>query len=207
MMHPSRTKSYLADDKQSKKDMRRVFVAIKLPDPVIKVLADFQRELRHCDLKIRWTRPETIHLTLKFLGDVHAESIGKICDSVKTAVGDMTAFQLSAKGVGVFPGVRRSRVLWTGLSGETDRLENLHHAIDSALAEMGFGKDDRRFTGHLTLGRFTGSSDPETLIDILKTYANKASETFAVEEVHVIQSDLKPSGPIYTDLCGVRFEA
>ncbi|PIP38229.1 MAG: RNA 2',3'-cyclic phosphodiesterase [Desulfobacterales bacterium CG23_combo_of_CG06-09_8_20_14_all_51_8] len=207
MMHASTKKRDPASDKKSKKDMRRVFIAVHLPDPVIKTLAGIQQDLRQCGLQIRWTRPETIHLTLKFLGDVPAESIEALCDAVKTGVGDLAAFQLAAKGVGVFPGVRRPRVVWTGLSGQTDALERLHHAIDSAIFEMGFAKDDRRFTGHLTLGRFTGQSDPEALIDILKAFADKASDSFEADAVHVMQSDLKPSGPVYTVLSSIRLSS
>jgi 2'-5' RNA ligase len=206
-MNPSTAKPGSAGDKNFKNDMRRVFIAVKLPDPVIKALGSLQQDLRRLGLKIRWTRPETIHLTLKFLGDVPVESIGAICESVKTVVGGTGVFHLEAKGVGAFPGVRRARVLWTGLLGQTDRLETLHDIIDSALWEMGFAKDERRFTGHLTLGRFTGSPDPDVIIDILKTFADKTSGGFSADTVHVIQSDLKPSGAIYTDLCGIRLDA
>ena len=93
MMHASTKKRDPASDKKSKKDMRRVFIAVHLPDPVIKTLAGIQQDLRQCGLQIRWTRPETIHLTLKFLGDVPAESIEALCDAVKTGVGDLAAFQ------------------------------------------------------------------------------------------------------------------
>lgn len=185
-------------------DMRRVFVAVPLPDAVIRQLGSLQKELRRFDFNLRWTRPETIHLTLKFLGEVPATGIEGIGAAVASAVKGHSAFRLAARGVGVFPSVRRARVLWTGLSGGTDGLQKLQSDIDRALSAIGHAPDDRRFSGHLTLGRFSGPPDPEAVLDMMKAYADYTAGTFSAEAVHVIQSDLKPGGPVYTDLNVIR---
>ena len=83
-------------------------------------------------------------------------------------------------------------------------LEKLHHAIDAGLVSLGFDKDDRRFTGHLTLGRFKGQPEPESLINMMKMYKDMASDDFLVDAVSVFKSDLKPSGPIYTNLSNIQ---
>ncbi|MBC2714496.1 MAG: RNA 2',3'-cyclic phosphodiesterase [Desulfobacteraceae bacterium] len=182
----------------------RTFIAVKLPDHVIRRLSESQQDLKKHDLRIRWTRPENIHLTLKFLGDIHPDDVGPVCQVIEASVKEFGSIALCVRGVGVFPGIRRPRVLWTGISGQTDVLEKLHKAIDVGLSDLGFAKDERRFTGHLTLGRFKGHPDSDILINIMKTYVDMASDEFLVDAVHVYQSDLKPSGPVYTNLSSIR---
>ncbi len=189
---------------KSGKSTIRTFIAVKLPDHVIRKLAELQLDLKKHGLRIKWSQPENIHLTLKFLGDILPDDVDPVCRVVNDAVKDFTPISLCTAGVGFFPGIRRARVLWTGIAGQTDKLEKLHHAIDDGLGSLGFVKDDRRFTGHLTLGRFKGQSEPEILIDMMKMYKDMASDEFIVDAVSVYKSDLKPSGPIYTNLSSIR---
>lgn len=183
----------------------RTFIAVKLPDPVIKKLAGLQQKLKRHELRIKWTRPENIHLTLKFLGDIAPEDVAPVCAAVDASIGRLPPVTLCAKGVGVFPGICQARVLWTGISGRTDLLANVHQAIDAGLRPLGFAADQRRFAGHLTLGRFKGRADADVLIDVMKAYADMVSDEFVANTVYVIKSDLKSSGPVYTDLSSIRF--
>jgi len=178
----------------------RTFIAVKLPDHVIRRLSECQQDLKKHNMRIKWTRPENIHLTLKFLGDIHPDDVGPVRQVIEASVEEFGPIKLCVRGVGVFPGIRRPRILWTGISGQTDVLEKLHQAIDAGLNTLGFAKDERRFTGHLTLGRFRGYLDSELLIDVMKTYTDMVSDEFLVNTVHVYKSDLKPSGPVYTNL-------
>jgi len=185
----------------------RVFIAVKLPDHVIRRLSETQQDLKNRGLRIKWTRPENIHLTLKFLGDIHPDAVGPVCHVIEASVKEFGPIKLCARGVGVFPTIRRTRVLWAGISGQLDLLEKLHKAIDAGLDCLGFAKDERRFTGHLTLGRFKGHPASEqmiVLVDMMKTYADMVSDEFLVDAVHVYKSDLKPSGSIYTNLSSIR---
>ena len=190
---------------KTKKSKIRTFIAVKLPDHVIKRLSECQQDLKKLGMRIKWTRPENIHLTLKFLGDIFPDDVGPVCQAIESSVRGFSPITLCAKGAGVFPGRRRPRILWTGISGKTDLLEKLHQAIDVGLSNLGFAKDERRFTGHLTLGRFKKNPDSELLIDVMKTYADMVSDEFLVDTVSVCQSDLKPSGPVYTNLSRIRF--
>ncbi len=183
----------------------RTFIAVKLPDHVIRKLAELQLGLKKYGLRIKWGRPENIHLTLKFLGDIAPEDVDPVCHAVDTAVSGFTSISLCTAGVGFFPGVRRARVLWIGISGQTDLLGKLHNVIDAGLGSLGFARDERRFTGHLTLGRFKGQPEPEVLINMMRQYKDMNSDTFLVDAVFVFKSDLKPSGPIYTNLSNIRF--
>ena len=123
--------------------------------------------------------------------------------------------EIFAQGVGVFPGVKRPRVLWTGISGQTDHLRDLQRDLDAALNGLGFPKDERAFTGHLTIGRFKADhrsnhrnpeSLPGLLIEIMKKYQKTASTPFLVDAVQVMKSDLTPAGPIYSNLATLRLK-
>lgn len=194
----------LPGGKKSGHSKIRTFIALKLPDHVIKKLAGLQKELKGRDLRVKWSRPENIHLTLKFLGDIHPDDAASVCELVSGSAVSFTPISLCARGVGVFPNIRQARVLWTGISGQTDQLAKLQNAIDSGLTSLGFDADQRRFTGHLTLGRFKGRQNTDTLIDMMKTYGEMTTDEFTADTVYVIKSHLKPSGPIYTDLSGIR---
>ena len=190
---------------KTEKSKIRTFIAVKLPDHVIKRLSECQRDLKKLGMRIKWTRPENIHLTLKFLGDIFPDDVSPVCQVIESSVKEFMPITLCARGVGVFPGIRRPRILWTGISGQTNLLEKLYQTIDAGLNTLGFAKEERKFTGHLTIGRFKENPGAELLIDMMKTYTDMASDEFLVDTVSVCQSDLKPSGPVYTNLSRIRF--
>lgn len=195
----------------------RVFVAIGLPDPVIEWLAGIQAILKKETLPVQWTRPGNIHLTLKFLGEISPDMAASVCRVVAASAEKAASFALFAQGVGVFPGIRRPRVIWTGIGGRTDLLGTLRQDIDDALHELEFLKEDRPFTGHLTIGRFKADRGSgggpgrlpaaplsDRLIAIMKRFHETVSPPFSVDAVSVVKSDLKPAGPVYTTLATAR---
>jgi 2'-5' RNA ligase len=184
----------------------RSFIAIKVPVPVIKRVSGLLEKLKRQDFPAKWTRPENMHLTLKFLGDVRSADMEPVCRAVADAAACFAPVLLGVRGVGVFPNVRNARVLWTGIFGDTDRLADLQQAIDAQLHGLGFEKDARRFTGHLTLGRLKGRVNGHGLIDMMQQCADWISDEFTADAVYVIQSDLTPSGPVYTDLAEIRLQ-
>jgi len=193
-----------ADDRKKTDVIKfRVFIAIKLPEPVVAKLADVQAALKTSGLKIKCTQPENIHLTLKFLGDIDKTDLSAVSEVVGAAAKGFGPIRLSAKGIGVFPGVKRARVLWTGIDGQTQLLAKLHETIDTGLSEIGFLPEKRRFTGHLTIGRFKSTYHPDKLIDIITQFKDMESASFVADAVYVIKSDLNPSGPVYTELTRV----
>lgn len=181
----------------------RAFVAVKLPDEVIEFLRQVQSGLKKegLDIKdVKWVRPENIHLTLKFLGDIKSSEIDAIGSAIKAAAAPFPPLALSASGLGAFPGVKRPRVLWSGVGGDLEALSSLHARLDEALSTVGIEKETKKFKGHLTLARIKGRVKPEIIIDAVSRYGNKASPVFTAESLYLIKSDLKPSGPLYTDL-------
>lgn len=185
-------------------DIIRSFVAIELPPAVADALRTLQADIRSDGLRAKWVRPEQIHLTLKFLGEIPAADADRIAECIEEAVSDIPMLQLDTRGIGVFPNIRRARVLWTGIGGETDILGSLQQRIEQALEPFGFKPEGRRFTAHLTLARFKAPVDPDPLIAVMKQHGDFRSEIFQVKTVHFIKSDLRQNGPIYTKMGSFR---
>jgi 2'-5' RNA ligase len=178
----------------------RAFIAFELPAAVISLLDNLQQGLKSLRLNARWVRPQNIHLTLKFLGNIDPGDIGIIGGAMADAVGDCAPLTLSVGGLGFFPGIKRPRVVWVGLGGEITALQNLQRNLDDRLAGVGFAKEKKSFTGHLTLGRFKGASNRETIRQIMSDYSDVAGADFTANRIILFKSDLQPSGAVYTRL-------
>ncbi|MFW6080373.1 MAG: RNA 2',3'-cyclic phosphodiesterase [Desulfosalsimonas sp.] len=176
---------------------QRAFIAVALPGRVKKSLKELQEGLWQFGIRMKYTDPENIHLTLKFLGDIRAEDAEAIGGRLSAVTAEHAPMELFAKGMGVFPGIRRARVLWTGVAGQTEMLGRLQKEVEEAMAAMNFEKENRRFTGHLTLGRFKGKSDPELLADAVREFGGFASDAFDADSLHLFESILTPGGPVY----------
>ncbi len=167
------------------------------------MLQQVQSELKKADLPVKWVRPENIHLTVKFLGDVNPADLEKIGSAMQTAAALSAPFTLSARGLGAFPGVKKPRVLWCGLGGDVEALARMHSSLDEALAESGFEREARKFKAHLTLGRIKGRVNAEAMIDLISRHGHMASGPFACDRLCLYQSQLKPGGPVYSRLAEV----
>jgi 2'-5' RNA ligase len=178
----------------------RTFIAIELPEKIIYTIKKVQEEIKSYGLKIRWVRPENIHLTLKFLGDTKAADTENVARAVSESVTDYPPISLAVKGIGVFPGIKRPRVIWLGVSNQLDVLTTFQKTLDEKLEAIGFPKENRPFRGHLTLGRIKSKIDPKKLNDALKEFTRFESEHFLADRIILYKSDLKPNGPVYTKL-------
>jgi len=178
----------------------RTFIAFELPDDLLSALVSLQAGFKKYGLPAKWVRPEGIHLTLKFLGNLEVAQIDGVARKMIDAAQGFGPLSLRTEGVGVFPHLRRPRVLWAGLTGEVQRLSDLQHRIDAALSEMGFKKEKRSFKGHLTLGRFKARPDSQPMNHALEEFAEFETETFSAEEIILFKSELNPRGSIYSKL-------
>ena len=148
-------------------------------------------------------RPEGVHLTLKFLGDVPADRIGAIADVAGRAAARHAPFALSLSGVGAFPSGRAPRVLWAGIAGDLDRLVALQASVDGCLAELGFARERRAFNPHLTLARLRDPASREErarALGVLKAAQPRGEARFDVDGVALFQSTLGPGGAVYRRL-------
>ena len=184
----------------------RTFIALQLPPSVISLLEKVQEDLKSMRLRAKWVRPENIHLTLKFLGNIAPDDIDIIGRAMMDAVDDFAAIDLVARGVGVFPGIKRPRVIWVGLGGQIQLLFAMQCMLEDNLAALGFKKEKRPFKGHLTLGRFRQTANANTIRQIMREYANLYSEEFTASRIILFKSDLKPTGAVYSQLLQADLE-
>jgi 2'-5' RNA ligase len=178
----------------------RAFIAIDLPESIKSFLSEAQEAVKLYGFRVKWVRPQSIHLTLKFLGDTATADTDKIAEAMTLAARGCPIVSLTAKGIGVFPNVRRPRVIWAGLIGQLETLVNLQQTLDAHLADLGFARDTRAFKSHLTLGRIKGKIAPDRMkaaIDKLKEFE---SESFETNRMILFKSELRPTGAVYTRL-------
>jgi RNA 2',3'-cyclic 3'-phosphodiesterase len=180
----------------------RLFVAIELPGEVREALNRLQHELQRQGLeKLRWVRPEGIHLTLKFLGATPVEKVSAIEEALAMAVAGTAPHELSLAKLGTFGG-NRPRVLWIDVKGDVDAVCRLQERVESAMNRLGFEREARGWSPHVTLARVR----PETARQAASAIARATSEVdtpsgvIAVREASLMRSTLRPSGAIYERL-------
>ncbi len=184
-------------------DTIRTFIAFKLPEKIVFSISNVQERLKSYRLKIRWVKPENIHLTLKFLGDIKTSDTETIGEAIYESAKQYAPISLTAKGIGAFPGIQRPRVVWVGISGQLNTLFGLQKTLDEKLEAMGFPKEKRPFKGHLTLGRVKGRIEPKRFHTALRDLGGYESESFVADTVFLYKSELKTTGAVYTNLFGV----
>jgi RNA 2',3'-cyclic 3'-phosphodiesterase len=180
------------------KGLVRAFLAIDLPDRLRGEIGKIQDRLRPHVSGIRWTRPEGIHLTLKFFGDISEDEIEILSRVIENTTGGVSSFSLRLGTPGAFPGTRRPRVLWIGVDGDVAALVKLQQDIERDLETGGFRMESRPYSPHLTMGRFRdpvkSSGLERTLENIKDVYQ---AESFLAEGLTLFKSDLKPGGAVY----------
>jgi len=180
----------------------RSFIAIEISESVRKKIADLQEELKKHKERISWTKPDNIHLTLKFLGDIEESKTKSIGESLTIATKELQPFNFFVKELGVFPNFRRPRVLWVGINNPGNELNNIHSKIEQQLNQLGFQKEKKRFNPHLTIGRVK-SQVSDQFIERFKTVKFDGNEV-KVAEIIFMKSQIHPKGAIYTPLRKIR---
>ncbi|MBI3610388.1 MAG: RNA 2',3'-cyclic phosphodiesterase [Nitrospirae bacterium] len=181
----------------------RTFVALELPSVIKEAVAAIQRGPMKSDAHVGWVRVEGMHLTLKFLGEVAPPRLPEIEKALESAVEGTGSLKITVRGIGVFPNPRNPRVVWLGILPEDDRLLRLQERIDRALAPLGFPPEKRDFRPHLTLGRVKSSRGLDDLMKAMSAHHNVLAGDCALDELHLIQSELKQEGAVYTKLWSV----
>ena len=182
----------------------RTFIAIEIPPHIKKEISEIQRHLMVRDTRISWPKPDNIHITLKFLGDVDASAIAPIARVVEEAVEQIPPFNVKIGGVGTFPSGSKPRVLWIGAKSEDSLLVKCAESIDSNLGELGYEKETRAFRAHLTLGRVKSQFKIDEVLERLNESRDFECDDFRASEITVVQSTLHASGAIYTPLKRIR---
>ncbi|MFN7170872.1 MAG: RNA 2',3'-cyclic phosphodiesterase [Candidatus Omnitrophota bacterium] len=179
----------------------RTFIAIEIPEILCAEFAQLQEELKKAEADIKWVEPKNMHLTLKFLGDTEETKITKIKESLQKISQKANSFEINFRGLGAFPNLESPRVLWIGIEKGKDKLFELATKIEDELKILGFPKEKRQFSAHLTLGRIRSFKNREKLKTTIKEKVNfKARNKMYLKEIVLFKSQLTPSGPIYTCL-------
>jgi 2'-5' RNA ligase len=184
----------------------RSFLVLDPPEEVLGEVASIQNRLRKLiDGDIRWVRPEGIHLTLKFFGELSGADVANIATVVGKAAEKEAPFALAVGGVGVFPDPHRPRVLWLGMNGDVERLLVFQRGLEQALLQAGFPREERPFRPHLTLGRIRNPKGLIGLARVLEKGEGYTAGRFIASGLSLIQSELTPGGAMYTRLKGFLF--
>jgi RNA 2',3'-cyclic 3'-phosphodiesterase len=200
----------------------RAFLAVELSQELQAGLATVQQELKHRiepelkrDMRISWTQPASIHLTLKFLGDMDEQAIDPLLVVVEQAIGSQIAVNVPLERLGAFPRPQSPRVLWVGplenwdRGAEAKRIAEIHGAIEQACEGLRFLRETKPFSPHLTLARIrVGERQVGAALakgGVLDRPLSLGS--LAVESVVLMKSELKPTGSVYTRLWEARLKA
>jgi 2'-5' RNA ligase len=177
----------------------RTFIAVDIPQEIKMELDRLITQLRPYAPEIRWVRAANLHLTLRFLGSIPKDSISILANDMSQNLTGFGQFQISLEGVGGFPNLKRARVIWIGGGEGCGRLKEISPLIEKACIDNGFGKADKPFSCHLTIGRVKFPKGHEKLVSFIESL-NFKSPLFNVSEVVIFKSDLLPAGPKYTRL-------
>jgi len=176
----------------------RAFVAIEISEAIRNALGDLLAELRTHGAPVKWVRPENLHLTLKFLGDVPEESAPKAVEILRKCAEDVAPFEMDVKGAGGFPNLKRPRVLFVEAHDSPPRARELARRLNREMTRAGVPREDRPFRSHVTLGRMRRPRPLGAAAHTLAAAAERSFGAMTVERITLMQSDLTPKGPIYT---------
>ncbi|MBX7256784.1 MAG: RNA 2',3'-cyclic phosphodiesterase [Candidatus Hydrogenedentes bacterium] len=190
----------------------RAFVAIEIPEEIRMRLLDVQQNLRESRLRASWVKPGAMHLTLRFLGEIGEADAETYLEHVAPAFAEVSAFDLTVRGVGAFPNARRPTVVWAGVTPADGALEAAFRIAEAGAVAIGQKPENRRFHPHVTLARIKDDRDKasgrgakdagdpaiERLAALMRREQSTLFGAFTAKSVSLFSSDLRPQGPVYT---------
>lgn len=181
----------------------RTFIAIQLEPGIQKSLAELQRRLRNTDLQVKWVAPQNIHLTMKFIGDVPVGKLDEVTHALSGAAAGCAPFDIAVAGIGAFPDKTRPRIIWAGVRNGKGQLIKLAGSIETACVRLGFPKEERGFTAHLTIARVKEMHFPQEFFAKAQKFEQQEFGSMAAAKISLIKSTLTPKGPMYDTISEV----
>ncbi|MCK4245395.1 MAG: RNA 2',3'-cyclic phosphodiesterase [Candidatus Omnitrophica bacterium] len=179
----------------------RTFISVEIPQEAREKFLLAENLLRNSDLPLKLVKIENLHLTLKFLGEISEERLKEIIETCQIVAEAFSPFSISFKGIGIFPDMKKPRVIWAGVEEGAEDLRKISGLLEEELEKRGFPADKREFQGHLTIARV---KKPMIRNEVLKGLIEKFQEhqfcSFPVNKLYIMKSELKKEGPIYTCL-------
>lgn len=172
-------------------------MAVPLPDAVGRDAAAFIAPLKRLGADVKWAWAESLHFTLKFLGDVETGRLETLADAVAEAVSGTRAFRLQLGGSGFFPNAKRPAVVWIGVTDGAGNLAKTAEAVDAAAVRCGFAAESRPFSAHLTIGRARSPAGIDRLVSALSGSRYEGAP-FTARTIVIMKSDLQSTGAVHT---------
>ena len=182
----------------------RLFVAIQIPGEIRRRLAEVEGKLKASGADVKWVPEQNFHVTLKFLGYVEPDRLDEVNAAVKAALEGLPPFGITLSGVGAFPKPSRPSVVWVGITAGGEELKTLAERIERGLEQIGFDREARAFNPHITMGRVRSPMNLGRLSEIMEGLSEVEVGSFEVGSVAVMRSDLRPTGPVYTQTTDCR---
>ena len=179
----------------------RGFIAAEI-NPTPEIIS-FEKDITITNADVKLVEQQNIHITLKFLGDTDEQHIDTIEQYMKESVAGIPPFPITLKGTGVFPNQHYLKVVWIGITN-TDSLEKITLTLEEKLSSLGFKKEHRGFSPHLTIGRVRTARNKDKLLKTIEQYASTEFTTQQIETITLKKSELTPKGPIYTTLRAIH---
>jgi RNA 2',3'-cyclic 3'-phosphodiesterase len=196
----------------------RIFVGIDIDEQIRQRIYEFGQQMRELAPDARWVKPETFHVTLKFLGEAPSEMVERVKQALAAVGGSQV--NIGFEGAGFFPNARSARVFWVGVKAD-DALRQLARHVDEATAQLGFSREENAYKPHLTLARAgkaasgnphqkgssRGGSRLAALAKKLEAISQPSFGTIAAQEFFLYESKLSPAGARYTKIARFGLEA
>jgi RNA 2',3'-cyclic 3'-phosphodiesterase len=186
----------------------RLFIAVEISPEAKAELATAQSRLKRGDFPVKWVAPAAMHLTLHFLGETEVARLPQLGAALSVALNGQSGMLLRLDGAGAFPNLRRPSVVWAGVGGAIAALERTQAAAGAALESLGLPRETRPFRAHLTLGRArreAALAQLERLGAAIRALPPLAPVSWDVERVVLFRSELRPTGPVYSEILDFRF--
>ena len=178
----------------------RTFLAVPLGPEILQSMENIRRDLVPALPDVRWVSPETMHLTIKFFGDIPSTDIDKIKTAMSSLQKQLQAFETEISGLGAFPSPARPRVIWLGVQNQA-AFKRLHSAVEKELSQIGFERDERPFSPHLTLGRVKKTI--HSADKILEKYRHVYCGKMKADRLMLFESRLNSRGAVHLPLFSI----
>lgn len=178
-------------------DSLRLFIAMELSPEIQNQLSQIQKQLKSSGADVKWVKPENIHLTLKFLGETKTSLVENIEKNLQETAEHFEKFEFQLNELGAFPRIQSPRVIWVNAFEPMGIIAKIVSILEEKLEKLGFAKECREFTPHITIGRVRSSDARFNLVEKLKQEKINQPQIQKVNKLTLFKSTLTPSGPIY----------
>jgi len=178
----------------------RVFIAVAIPKPNQELSQQIIAALMNSGAKVSWAKPDALHITLKFLGEIPRDDVPVVRNTLDGVLCNLPNFEIAIEGLGYFPAKGAPRVAWLGIKAGADELARMAAQIDQAVMKLGFAGETRPWQPHITLGRIHSAYRTAELLSLMESTSTAGFELFKADRVIMMRSQLGRGTPIYTNI-------